>query len=187
MNDKKIVTQNNKTKRKYNKIILRSTSIINKDSKKDFGDGLGWDEASEGSALVATGKTDAQYFLRLLHRGWKQKEAKIKAGYSPKTSTKAILASKACMQVARSVDEARQLVQAKPGHTFTDNAEVLTEIRDNPDTPENVKVSAIKEHNEMNGYKAPQQIQMESKSLIVELGGLTPDDLKALGNGEIII
>lgn len=135
---------------------------------------------------------DHEYFLTLIGRGYTQTKSKIMAGFSPKTKTKDIMASKGAMKAAKTrsevgkvldarkfttVQQAREEIQQDPGHRFQDNATRLTEIRDDGDVPENVAISAIKEHNVMMGYNAPHQIQTENRSLTVELSLFSAEHL----------
>lgn len=142
-------------------------------------------------------KPDHEYFLALLKQGKPVKEAKIAAGFSPNTKTKAILAAKKTMLATRTPEDAATVIEARnimysstreardalattPGHTFVDNANKLVEIRDDMQCPGNVAISAIKEHNSMMGNHAPIKSQVESMALVVELGVLSKEELEYL-------
>lgn len=148
--------------------------------KKDISGESG---VSTGQAVVSynlvAGQKDPALFARLIARGVPKKLAKSKAGYSTNTSTSAILSNKKAICAANTVHEAREILQRKPGSSYMDQAEVLEEIRDNTNTPEAVRVSAIRERNLMQGNHAPQKVEQKnlSLSLVGILGRLDPDDL----------
>lgn len=77
-----------------------------------------------------------------------------------------------------STQEAREVLSKEPLHCFAHKADRLTDIIYDGDVDEKVAISAIKAHNEMFGDNAPQQVQVESKSLVVELNGLTKEELE---------
>lgn len=138
-------------------------------------------------------KPDHEYFLALLRKGTPKKKAKTLAGFSPSTKTKAILAAKKTMAAVKSREEAevvldarkfstpqqaREVLSQEPGHRFQDNANKLVELRDDECIPPSVSLGAIKEHNLMMGNNAPIKQQIESKSMTVELSGLTVEQMK---------
>ena len=143
------------------------------------------------SLRIEAGIKDPAYFVRLISRGTPVKAAKIKAGYATTTKTSSILKHPKCMAAATTVEAARKIIQATPGHTFVDNAEVLVEIRDNPETPENVRVAAIKELSSIAGYHAPQQVMQQNKSISLhlykELDSFEGEELEALANGDVSV
>jgi uncharacterized protein (UPF0147 family) len=107
------------------------------------------------------------------------------AGYSPKTQRANILKTKKVTAAIQSIDEMRRLNAMRPGHTYLDNAEVLQEIRDDENVPENVRIQAIKEHNQMQGNYAPKEIKTSNMHLIAELGIFNDVELDAFAEGDI--
>ena len=129
--------------------------------------------------------TDPEYYYRLRQRGKTHAVAAKMAGYSPKTQERYIMQHKKIKAIVSSVDEMRKINQCRPGHTYLDNAETLQEIRDDEDVSENVRIAAIKEHNQMHGYYAPKEIKSSNLHLHAELEDFEEDDLKYMTEHDI--
>ena len=138
----------------------------------------GIEESSLPEKVDNTTDTDPVYYYRLRKRGKTHEKAAKMAGYSPKTQERYILQNRKVKAVVQSVEEMRLINQKRPGHTYLDNVEVLQEIRDDEDIPPNVRISAIKEHNLMQGHHSPKEIKSSNLHLYAEFEGFEQEELE---------
>lgn len=112
------------------------------------------------------------------HPGLSLKKAKMLAGYSAGTNTSSLSQKTAQMQT---IDQRRERALEKLGITFESQFTTLKEIQDSKMEHASDRIRAVHEVNLMTpGFLAPERRQVESKSLFVELSGMTSEALGEL-------
>lgn len=108
------------------------------------------------------------------------REAAEVAGYSPGTPTTHIDNSAGVKRAMQTVEKQRELMQQKPGFSFTDVAERVKKRAENEMVPPGVQTDNDKVLNKMMGYDAPTVIHQKSMGLMLEFNNLSGADLAAL-------
>ena len=130
-------------------------------------------------ALKQTGSRpppDPRRFADLVAQGVSKRQAALQAGYAPGYKP---LNNGPARRALATVAQQRIALQCAPGFRLRDSAQWYKEASKSPE-PLAPRVAARRALDSLLGYDAPRQVQVESRSLIVELSGLGTADLSAL-------
>jgi hypothetical protein len=116
-------------------------------------------------------------YALLRKRGFTPTQARKKTGFSTSYKDKDILKHVDTANLVKSVQENRELLQQVPGLTFFDSMFTAEEIRDNKENHPDTQLRANKQIIEGMGYNAPELINIEERSLSINLNNMTTDEL----------
>jgi len=137
--------------------------------------------------VPAAGPTspDPVLYARYVLRGMSKRQAALKAGYSPYTGTHSIDRLRVVKAIVKSVEDTRKELQAVEGCGLDDTAVAMAQLVHTAGKDAD-KINAAKVLNDMLGYNSPKDIHIQSRSLIMELSGMsTSDIMAALGNDAV--
>jgi hypothetical protein len=106
------------------------------------------------------------------------------AGYSTSTKAAHIRATNQYKSVAKTIQEQREILQKTPGFRLEDSAIMYQNESTDSENPASDRIKARSRLDTILGYDSPKQVDVRSMSLIMELSGVSTEDLGILA-GEL--
>lgn len=126
-------------------------------------------------------------YVRYVQRGMSKRQAALTAGYSPTVSTTQIDRQRTVRELTKTVEDQRRELQMTLGTDFGSTAGAMADLVHTAEK-DGDKINAARVINDMMGYNSPKELQIQSRSLIVELSAMSNsaiDDILKAANIEI--
>ncbi len=136
----------------------------------------------KGKQGSAPAKGDPVKYWQLVAMGIPAVHAKVQAGYSKNTSSTQIERSHKAQQAKETVEKQRLALQSIPGLSLTDQVFKYRKMADNTRNNTSDRLKALTRIDSLLNYDAPKTIEIDTRSLIMELTSVSTQELAMIAD-----